>query len=181
MFALSLVASDSGYGVLVPGMVLLGIGLGLFYSSITTAGVTALNPSRTSLAGGIVYMFQVAGGAIGLGFTTTLFASVSGERIASGASFAGSKLTGSEKSALDGILAGTESARHALSGFKPDMVARITDLVRESFVAGFEAAFRIDAALALTGFLIAALFVSGRVDAHPSPLKLGSERMRRGE
>ena len=52
---------------LVPGMVVLGVGVGLFYSSVTTAGVTALDPSRASLAGGIVYMCQIAGGSIGLG------------------------------------------------------------------------------------------------------------------
>jgi hypothetical protein len=34
--------------------------------------VTALDPSEASLAGGIVYMFQIAGGSIGLGFNTAL-------------------------------------------------------------------------------------------------------------
>jgi len=57
----------------VPAMVVMGIGVGLFYSSVTTAAVTALDPSRSSLAGGLVYMFQVAGGAVGLGLTTTVF------------------------------------------------------------------------------------------------------------
>ncbi len=44
-------------------MVVLGIGVGLFYSSITTAAITALDPSQASLAGAIVYMFQIAGGS----------------------------------------------------------------------------------------------------------------------
>ena len=64
---MSLIDRDSGFASLVPGMVVMGIGVGLFYSSITTAAVTALDPSRSSLAGGIVYMFQVAGGSVGLG------------------------------------------------------------------------------------------------------------------
>jgi hypothetical protein len=34
--------------------------------------VTALDPSRASLAGGIIYMFQIAGGSIGLGLNTAL-------------------------------------------------------------------------------------------------------------
>ena len=58
-------------------MVVLGVGVGLFYSSITTAAVTALDPSRSSLAGGIVYMCQIAGGAIGLGLNTAIVASAS--------------------------------------------------------------------------------------------------------
>ncbi len=74
-FLLSLAEHDSAFGVLVPGMVLAGIGVGLFYSAATTAGVTAVDPSRTSLAGGIIYMFQIAGGAVGLGVTTTVVTS----------------------------------------------------------------------------------------------------------
>jgi EmrB/QacA subfamily drug resistance transporter len=72
-FTFSLADSGSGYGVLVPGMVVLGIGIGSFYPTATTAGVTSVDESQTSLAGGIIYMFQIAGGSIGLGLTTTVF------------------------------------------------------------------------------------------------------------
>jgi len=72
-FVFSLVGNRSGYGSLVAGMVVLGIGIGSFYPTATTAGVTSVDESQTSLAGGIVYMFQIAGGSIGLGLTTTVF------------------------------------------------------------------------------------------------------------
>jgi predicted MFS family arabinose efflux permease len=36
-FLVSLIERDSGFGALVPGMVVMGVGVGLFYSSITTA------------------------------------------------------------------------------------------------------------------------------------------------
>lgn len=72
-FTFSLAGPGSGYGALVPGMVVLGIGIGSFYPTATTAGVTSVDESQTSLAGGIIYMFQIAGGSIGLGLTTTVF------------------------------------------------------------------------------------------------------------
>jgi MFS family permease len=75
MYLLSFVRPTSSYDALVPGMVVLGIGIGVFYSSITTAAVTALDPSRASVAGGIVYMFQIGGGSIGLGLNTAIVAS----------------------------------------------------------------------------------------------------------
>ena len=50
---------------------------------MTTAAVTALDPSRASLAGGIVYMFQVAGGSVGLGIATTVFTAEAGDGITS--------------------------------------------------------------------------------------------------
>ena len=107
IFLLSFVESDSDYASLVPGMIVLGIGVGLFYSSITTAAVTALDPSRSSLAGGIVYMCQIAGGAIGLGLNTAIVTSA------------------------------------------------------PSLADGIATAFRVDAALAVAGFLVSLLFVGG--------------------
>ena len=77
IFMLSFIDDGTTYAGLVPGMVVLGVGVGLFYSSITTAAITALDPSRSSLAGGIVYMCQIAGGAIGLGLNTAVVASAS--------------------------------------------------------------------------------------------------------
>jgi EmrB/QacA subfamily drug resistance transporter len=109
-FIFSQVEPDSGYGSLVAGMVVLGIGIGSFYPTATTAGVTSVDESQTSLAGGIVYMFQIAGGSIGLGLTTTVFS----------------------------------------SQVPP-------------FVDGIQAAFRLDAALSLVGFLIALTLVGGRI------------------
>ena len=60
---------------LVPGMAILGLGVGLFYSAITTTAVTSLDASKSSLAGGIVYMCQIAGGAVGLGINTAIVTS----------------------------------------------------------------------------------------------------------
>jgi len=74
-FLFSLVDSGSGYDSLLIGMVVLGLGVGSFYPTATTAGVTSVDESQTALAGGIVYMFQIAGGSIGLGLTTTVFLS----------------------------------------------------------------------------------------------------------
>jgi EmrB/QacA subfamily drug resistance transporter len=109
-FLFSQVDGGSSYGSLVPGMVVLGVGIGSFYPTATTAGVTSVDDSQTSLAGGLVYMFQIAGGSIGLGLTTTVFS----------------------------------------AAIPP-------------FVDGVQAAFRLDAALSLVGFLVALLFVGGNL------------------
>ena len=110
MLLLSRIQPASTYGALVPGMIVLGVGIGLFYSSVTTAAVTALDASRAGLAGGVVYMFQIGGGSIGLGLNTAIVAS-------------------------SAVLA-----------------------------SGIRTAFRVDAALAIVGLLIAGAFVGGSVD-----------------
>lgn len=102
-------SESSGYGSLVAGMLILGVGVGSFYPTATTAGVTSVDESQSSLAGGILCMCQIAGGAIGLGLTTTVFSA------------------------------------------------------QDTFVDGIQAAFRLDAALSLLGFLVALFFVGGRL------------------
>jgi MFS family permease len=115
-FIFSLVDTGSGYSSLIAGMVVLGIGIGSFYPTATTAGVTSVDESQTSLAGGIIYMFQIAGGSIGLGLTTTVFS----------------------------------------SQIPP-------------FADGIQAAFRLDAGLSLVGFLVALLFIGGRLSWSRKP------------
>ena len=95
---------------LVPGMAVLGVGVGLFYSSVTTAGITAIDKSKSSLAGAIIYMAQIAGGSIGLGLNTALVVTAA------------------------------------------------------SLTEGIGIAFKVDAALAVVGLVIAVLFIGGKVD-----------------
>lgn len=162
-FLLTLIDRDSGYLALVPGMAALGIGVGFFISSATTAGVTALDPSRASLAGGILYMFQIAGGSIGLGATTAVFSAASDEKLEADIADLGAPVTDRQRDAIEGILTGTESAREALAGFSSNVSARLTDLVGDAFSAGFDWAFRFDFALSVVGFIVTVAFVGGRL------------------
>jgi EmrB/QacA subfamily drug resistance transporter len=157
IFLISLVGADSGWGELVPGMVVTGLGVGLFYSSITTAAVTALDPSRSSLAGGLVYMFQIAGGSVGLGLTTTVFTTASEDKLQA----ASTGLRESEIEDVQGVLAGTESGAEVLKRVGGTAADRLVDLVREAFASGLTWSFRMVALLGLAGLVVSLLFVGG--------------------
>jgi EmrB/QacA subfamily drug resistance transporter len=151
--------ADSGYGALVPGLLATGIGAGLFYPTITTAAVGMLDASRSSLAGGIAYMFQVAGGAIGLGLATTLFTIRSEDRVGTDIHALGLNPSGHDVAVIHGVLAGTDSGKQAFADFSGPVADKVLDVVRESFVSGAQFSFRIVAAIALVGLAIAALGV----------------------
>jgi EmrB/QacA subfamily drug resistance transporter len=146
---------DSGYGAVVPGLVLTGIGAGLFYPSITTAAVTMLVAARSSLAGGITYMFQIAGGAIGLGLCTALFASRAEDSVVSDAAAAGLQMTGDQAGVIHGMLAGTEPGSAAFHQFDPSVADKVIEVVKDSFVSGVQLSLRVVAAIALVGLVIA--------------------------
>jgi EmrB/QacA subfamily drug resistance transporter len=164
-FMISLADRDSGWASLVPGMVVTGIGVGLFYASITTAGVTALDPARSSLAGGIIYMCQIAGGSIGLGLTTSVFTTASEDALQ--ADLVGTRLSGAEVDSLHGALAGTDSANSLLARFPAETADRLVELVREAFAAGMQWGFRLVAVLALAGLVVSVLFVGGKLLGAP--------------
>ena len=157
--------ADSGYAVLVPGLVLVGIGAGFFYPSITTAAVTMLDASRSSLAGGITYMFQIAGGAIGLGLTTALFTSRSEDLVVSEAADNGLQMTGDQAGVIHGYLAGTEPGDAAFEQFDTSVADKVLDVVKDSFVGGIQLSLRVVAAIALVGLVIAIIGVRPK----PSP------------
>ena len=84
MVLFTLLPDNPSYTSLVPGILILGVGIGFFYSSVTTAGVTSLDPTRSSLAGGIVYMCQVAGGSVGLGISTAIVSAAAADQFVGG-------------------------------------------------------------------------------------------------
>jgi EmrB/QacA subfamily drug resistance transporter len=162
-FLLSMVDANSGYGALIAGLAVTGVGAGFFYSAVTTAGVTALDPSRASLAGGLIYMFQIAGGAIGLGITTTIFTLSSENELADKASDHAIHLTDDQVAVMHGVLAGTDSGTSALHQLSASAQNTIMTIVRESFATGIQAGFRFVTIAALLGFLISLFFVGGRL------------------
>ncbi len=166
---LSFFGADSDYLALVPGLLATGIGAGLFYPTITTAAVTMLDPSQSSLAGGITYMFQVAGGAIGLGLTTAIFTIRSEDEIASEANALGLRDTAEQSGVIHGILAGTEPGERAFSEFGTSTADRVLEVVEESFVAGVQLSFRVVAAIAVLGLLVAVLGVRPEPPEPQSP------------
>jgi EmrB/QacA subfamily drug resistance transporter len=84
---LSFVGTGSAYPALVPGLIVIGIGVGLFYSTVTNAALTALDPSRTGVGSGLTFMFQLVSGAVGVGIATTVFTSVSRQHAGARAGF----------------------------------------------------------------------------------------------
>jgi dipeptide/tripeptide permease len=169
--ALSAFGTTSEYLTLVPGLVLIGIGAGLFYPTATTAAVNMLDKSRSSLAGGITYMFQVAGGAVGLGLTTAIFTIRSEDSVTAAAAEEGLKMTDSQAGVIHGLLAGTDSGQAALAQYSGSVADRIVAVVSDSFVNGVQLSFRVVAAIAVLGLVVAVVGVrppDTRAEAGPA-------------
>ena len=143
---------------------MLGIGVGLFYSAVTTAALTSLEPSMSSLAGGLVYLFQIAGGAVGLGITTTIFLAAANAGISDGAQQIGITLNGSEIEAIRGVIVGTDISTDVAQKYSGSTGEQLVEVVRVAFADGVKLAFGFNAAMAFIGMLIALFTVAGPIN-----------------
>ncbi|MGH8428551.1 MAG: MFS transporter [Gammaproteobacteria bacterium] len=155
----SLLTPHADYASIIAGMILLGVGLGLFLSSATTAGVTALEHAQASLAGGVVYLFQIAGGSVGLGLVTAVFISAAQESVH--AAVVANQLSNVHEHAVMGVLAGTGTAQQLMHQF-PALAGTLDHMARAAFAAGMQVGFHVVALLGALGFVVALLFVGGR-------------------
>ena len=62
----SFLTADSGYDFLLPGFVLMGIGIALVMSPMSTAAMNAVDQSKAGVASGILSMSRMVGGTLGV-------------------------------------------------------------------------------------------------------------------
>ena len=73
LYSFSGIAVDSGYGELLPGFMLLGIGIALTMSPMTSAAMNAVAVEKAGVASGVLSMFRMIGGSLGVAVTGAIF------------------------------------------------------------------------------------------------------------
>ncbi|HEX2391616.1 MAG TPA: MFS transporter, partial [Solirubrobacterales bacterium] len=78
LFTFSRIAVDSGYLDLLPGFMLLGIGIATTMSPMTSAAMNAVPVDKAGLASGVLSMFRMVGGSLGIAVTGAIFQGAAG-------------------------------------------------------------------------------------------------------
>jgi EmrB/QacA subfamily drug resistance transporter len=73
LFVFSGLAVDSAYTDLLPGFMLLGIGIAMTMSPMTSAAMNAVEVQKAGLASGILSMFRMVGGSLGIAVSGAIF------------------------------------------------------------------------------------------------------------
>jgi len=89
LFSFSQLAVDSTYLDLLPGFMLLGIGIAMTMSPMTSAAMNAVPVQKAGIASGVLSMFRMVGGSLGIAVTGAIFQSVSSSRLESAGAQAG--------------------------------------------------------------------------------------------
>ncbi len=71
----------TGYGLLLPGFILMGLGVGLVMSPMSTAAMNAVDRTKAGAASGVLSMSRMVGGSVGLAAMGALVTAVSTSKI----------------------------------------------------------------------------------------------------
>jgi EmrB/QacA subfamily drug resistance transporter len=144
-------AVDTSYGFLVGAFVLMGLGMGLVMSPMSTAGMNAVEPSKAGVASGILSMSRMVGGTFGVAAM-------------------GALITGLGKSKIDDLLPAVPAGQRqnladSLGAGGARVGGQVGDAVQQAYVYALNDGLRIGAAVAVLGALLAWLLIADRAEA----------------
>jgi EmrB/QacA subfamily drug resistance transporter len=161
LFWQSHVTVTSGYGVLLPGFVLMGIGIGCVMSPMSLAAMNSVDRTKAGVASGILSMSRMVGGTFGVAVLGAMVSTLGRARI-------DELLPTLPASARAGL------AESLGSGGVHNVPVRVADASQRAFVYALQYGLRLGAAVALIGALLAWTLVARRTSAaHELP---GSDR-----
>lgn len=147
-----------GYYGFLPGLILSGAGFGFAIPSVTTAAVGSVMESRASLAGGIVYMFQLVGGALGLAVVTTIFTAAADRDVTDRIAGYGITLTDGRKADILNFMLGSGSRQTLIDDFGQTVFRDIYPHIYHAYITGLKFGLGFAVLIVASGAVLA-LFV----------------------
>jgi EmrB/QacA subfamily drug resistance transporter len=155
LFLLTRINMSTDYADLLPALVLMGFGLALTISPMSTAAMNSVSQAKAGVASGILSMTRMVGGALGVAALGALFQHLASERLAHA-------LTGTGVSAAqrDYIVHNLGSPHpFASASVSPEVAAQIGRAARDSFVHALSGGMWLCTGVALVGAVAAFVLV----------------------
>jgi EmrB/QacA subfamily drug resistance transporter len=158
LFIQSRLTVHSGYGLLLPGFILMGFGMGLTMSPMSTAAMNAVNRTKAGVASGVLSMSRMVGGTFGVAVTGALVTAIGKSNIDQGLPH----LPSATRSAIANALG---------SGAIPDAhgSAHVAAVVRQAFVSALGTGLTIGAAVTICGAGLAWVLIQRSASMAPAP------------
>jgi len=148
----SRITTHSSYGVLLPGFILMGIGMGLVMSPMSTAAMNAVDRTKAGAASGVLSMSRMIGSTFGVAIMGALVATIGRAKIDERLPHlpAATRATIANSLGSGGSLGGHHAA------------TQIVSATREAYVSALGTGLTIGAAVTLLGALLAWSLIESR-------------------
>jgi MFS family permease len=156
LFLQSRVTVHTGYAELLPAFSIMGLGMGLTMSPMSTAGMNAVTSDKAGAASGILSMFRMIGGTFGVAAIGALFQSLARTRIDERLS--GLHLSSGVRAEIVGNL-GSGAGTKIVDRMEPQQAAQVGSAVRDAFIHGLSGALTLSFAVAALGAVLALVLI----------------------
>jgi EmrB/QacA subfamily drug resistance transporter len=163
LFIQSQLTIHTGYGLLWPGFVLMGLGMGLTMSPMSTAAMNSVDRSKAGVASGVLSMSRMVGGTFGVAVMGALVTAIGRATIDQQLP----NVSASARAAIANALGAGASPSHTS--------AHIAAVARDAFVSALGTGLTIGAAVTVCGALVAwALIQRSATVAEPEGVATGA-------
>jgi EmrB/QacA subfamily drug resistance transporter len=162
LFSFSRIAVDSTYLDLLPGFMLLGIGIAMTMSPMTSAAMNAVPVQKAGLASGVLSMFRMVGGSLGVAVTGAIFQGLVTSKLDS--LLGGTGVTASQREAVSEQLGG--GSLQQVPGLSAAQTKEVANAGSEAFVYALSHAMTVSAFVALAGAAIGAFGIRAKAKGH---------------
>jgi hypothetical protein len=152
LYMQSRITVDTTYSYLLPLMSLMGLGIGLTMSPMSTAAMNAVDATKAGLASGILSMSRMVGGTFGVAAVGALFQHMSDSRLESRL---GDLPLSAQQQAWFADNLGSGDVPSRLQQLDPGTAREVGDVLKEAFVHSLSASLKLSTAVAVAGVVIA--------------------------
>jgi EmrB/QacA subfamily drug resistance transporter len=177
LFSFSRIAVDSTYLDLLPGFMLLGIGIAMTMSPMTSAAMNAVPVQKAGIASGVLSMFRMVGGSLGVAVTGAIFQGLVSSRLDT--LLGGTDVTAAQRESIGDQLGG--GAVPHVQGLGAAQAKEAAAAGNEAFVYALSHAMTVSGFVTLGGALVGALAIRAKVRTSTSPQAATAEANPGGE
>jgi EmrB/QacA subfamily drug resistance transporter len=141
---------SSGYGTLLPGLVLMGIGMAFVMSPMSTAAMNSVEQTKAGVASGILSMSRMVGGTFGVAVLGAMVSTLGRSKI--------DQLLPGAPADARARLAGSLGSGGVLHGVSVQAI----DASQRAFVYALQYGLRLGSAVALVGAVLAWTLIASR-------------------
>ena len=156
LYIFSTIEVGDTFSHILPPFILLGAGIGLTMSPMSTAAMNAVTKTKAGVASGVLSMFRMVGGTFGVAALGALFQNQA--KVSLDDSLSGLGITASQRTDLAHQLTG--GVPH-VDGVSQAQAAKLSVAGHDAFVYGFSHAMTMSVGVAAFGILIAFLLIRG--------------------
>jgi EmrB/QacA subfamily drug resistance transporter len=157
LFLLTRIDVGTGYGLLLPAFVVMGIGIALVMSPMSTAAMNAVPPEKSGVGSGILSMSRMVGATFGVAAIGALFQHLASSQLAH--DLAGTGVSAAQR---DRIVDNLGSAGDA-AGLPPQAV----EAAHHAFIHALSSGMWLSAGVAALGALLSLWLIAPKRAAEP--------------